>query len=68
MFLTISQELFELITKIGDRRNSMNHFGFSNLYMFTSKGLEKDLKQEFEKFVQIKLSMEEKKTYKKEGE
>ena len=36
--------------------------------MFTSKGLEKDLKQEFEKFVQIKLSMEEKKTYKKEGE
>ena len=68
MFLTIPQELFELIPKIGDRRNSMNHFGFSNLYMFTSKGLEKDLKQEFEKFVQIKLSMEEKKTHKKEGE
>ena len=68
MFLTIPQELFELIPQIGDRRNSMNHFGFSNLYIFTSKGLEKDLKQEFEKFVQIKLSMEEKKTHKKEGE
>lgn len=68
MFLTVPQELFELIPQIGDRRNSMNHFGFSNRYMFTSKGLEKDLQSEFEAFIRIKTLMEEKKEGKEKGE
>lgn len=61
MFLDIPESLFVLIPKIGDRRNSMNHFGFSNRYQFSSKGLEKDLKSTFEAFEQIKKQMEEKK-------
>ena len=59
MFLTIPEELFKLIPSIGDKRNSMNHFGYSNSYKFSSKNLEVDLSELYQKFVEIKQRMEE---------
>lgn len=58
MFMTIPQELTDIVTKIGDRRNSMNHFGFSNMYQFGSEGLEKDLLLCFRDFKRVMEQMD----------
>ena len=37
----------------------MNHFGYSNVYVFSSKKLETELSGLYQKFVKIKQTMEE---------
>lgn len=61
MFLTLPTELLDMFHEISDRRNSMNHFGYSNRNKFSCTKLEKDLKEYFEQFKNIMSKMNERK-------
>ena len=46
-------ELAELTSAISSRRNSMNHFGYSNIYQFGCRKLYEDLKEYYGRFRQM---------------
>ena len=52
-------ELAELTNAISSCRNSMNHFGYSNIYVFGCRNLCRDLKEYYERFQKMIALMEE---------
>lgn len=51
-------ELAELTNAISGRRNSMNHFGYSNIYQFGCKKLYEDLKEYYGRFQKVTAMIE----------
>lgn len=58
IFETIPESLVRLCAEISDCRNSMNHFGYSNLGKFSAKVLNDNLKKYYNVFCDIKNEME----------
>ena len=56
---TIPFDLIELIKNISDCRNSINHFGFSNIGQYTYISLENNLKKYRDEFKKIMERMRE---------
>ena len=57
IFKTLPTTLLEIVHEIGNRRNSMNHFGYSNLGKFSSEKLESDLKLYYKEFQEVMEKM-----------
>lgn len=52
-------ELAELTNVISNRRNSMNHFGYSNIYQFGCRKLYEDLEEYYGRFQKMMALIEE---------
>ncbi len=64
IFLTVPEELLPLIKEIGNCRNSMNHFGYSNIGTYSCHTLNKKLEKFYADWTRIADAMEEEKSKK----
>ena len=60
IIMDIPLEMVETIHNVGQCRNSMNHFGYSNAGQFSGEKLEKNLKKYYYNFVDNMMQMKEK--------
>ncbi|MCR4892938.1 MAG: hypothetical protein K5989_12245, partial [Lachnospiraceae bacterium] len=56
MCIHIPFEIAELVTKISGARNSINHFGYSNIGSYSANSLTEKLKTYFNEFIDVCLS------------